>query len=161
LYKLLLIPLMLVVSLTMYAQQIDQELAMKVYYKGKYAVNRATHAAVQQLDSFRLADGELFIDEDRAFDMAKQYLYANLLFDANGQPTAQSFIQSPIRILLFEVVNADQTFPYQYENPQYGIRLSLHKPAVVLVVALDYSGIFLRNDPVKWNIVGSSQLIAP
>ncbi len=152
---------MLVVWLTMYAQQLDQELAMKVYYKGKYAVNRATHAAAQQLDKHRLAEGQLFIDEERAIIMAKQYLYQNLLLDENGVPTPQSFLQSPLHIVLFEIINADQQFPYLYDNSQYGIRLQLEQPAVIIVVALKYPSIFLHNDPVEWYVAGSSQLVAP
>lgn len=56
-YKLLIIPLMLIVWLSLYAGAIDQELAMKSYYKGKQAVNRGAHAAALQLIHLLLQKG--------------------------------------------------------------------------------------------------------
>lgn len=149
---------MLVVSLMMYAEQLDHELSMKAYYKGKQAVNRATHAGALQLDENLLADGIFTIQPELAAEIAVNYLYANLRLDQDGNPTAQSFLREPIQLVHFKVLDASLDYPYAYTLPQYGYTTIFDRPAVVMVIKMKVPSIFSTN-PVEWNIIGSSQLV--
>lgn len=158
-YKLLIVPLLLVVWLSLYAGGIDQELAMKSYYKGKQAVNRGAHAAALQLDTVALAEGIFQLDPPKARAAAEQMIYRNLSLDESGNPTANSFIRTPVHIVYFEVLDASLSYPYHYRLDSYNFQTTFYRPAVVIVMKLSYPRIFSSNNPVEWNIVGSAQLV--
>ncbi|MFC6333880.1 hypothetical protein ACFP56_14730 [Paenibacillus septentrionalis] len=158
-YKLLIVPLMLVVWLSLYAGGVDQELAMKSYYKGKQAVNRGAHAAALQLDAAMLAEGVFQLDPAKARESAERIIYLNLKLDEKGRPTNESFIRTPVEIVHFEVLDASLSYPHHYELSSYGFRTTFYRPAVVIVMNLTYPRIFSSNNPVEWNIVGSAQLV--
>lgn len=158
-YKLLIIPLMLIVWLSLYAGAIDQELAMKSYYKGKHAVNRGAHAAALQLDSLALAEGIFQLDPIQARAEAERMIYLNLLLDEAGNPTAQSFIRKPVQIVHFDVLDASLSYPYHYKLDSYDFQTTFERPAVIVVIKISYPRIFSINNPVEWNIIGSAQLV--
>jgi len=158
-YKLLMIPLMLVIWLAMYGSGMEQELAMKFYYKAKQAVNRGAHAAALQIDQVSLADGVFQLDVDRAKTEAKSYIYRNLNLDQSGNPTEASFVNERVEIVHFEVLDAELIYPYHYELEQYSFSTVFHSPAVIIVLNISYPGIFSNGNPVEWNIVGSAQLV--
>lgn len=158
-YKLLIVPLMLIVWLSLYAGGIDQELAMKSYYKGKQAVNRGAHAAALQLDTAALAEGIFQLDPSKARATAEQMIYRNLALDETGSPTANSFIRAPVDIVHFEVLDASLTYPLHYKLDRYGFQTTFYRPAVIIVMKLSYPRIFSINNPVEWNIIGSAQLV--
>ena len=60
--------------MTLYALQTDEELAMHTLFQGKHGLNDAVHAAAQQSDSSKLAQGIHSIDEGKAQSAAIQYL---------------------------------------------------------------------------------------
>lgn len=158
-YKLLIIPLMLIIWLALYGSGMDQELSMKFYYKAKQAVNRGAHAAALQVDQASLADGIFQLDYARAKTEAELYIYRNLNLDQDGNPTETSFTSERVEIIHFEVLDAELPYPYHYELQQYGFSTVFHSPAVIIVVNLSYPGIFSNQNPVEWNIVGSAQLV--
>ncbi|MCR8657058.1 hypothetical protein [Paenibacillus endoradicis] len=155
----LIIPLLLVIWLMMYTEQLDHELSMKAYYKGKQAVNRGAHAGTLQLDELQLSEGIFAIDPVMAYQMATEYMYANLRLDRNGNPTPQSFLKERVELLHFEVLDPSLTYPYEYSLSKYGYSTTFNRPAVVIVIRMKYPRIFSSNNPVEWNIIGSSQLV--
>lgn len=155
----LIIPLMLVIWLMMYTEQLDHELSMKAYYKGKQAVNRGAHAGALQLEEQQLSEGIFAIDPEMAYQMATEYLYANLRLDQNGNPTSRSYLRERVEILHFEVLDASLTYPFEYSLSEYGYSTTFDRPAVVIVIRMKYPRIFSSNNPVEWNIIGNSQLV--
>ena len=57
-YKLVLVMLMMVIWMFMHALQTDEEMAITALFQGKHAVNRAAHAAAQQVDRAALSEGQ-------------------------------------------------------------------------------------------------------
>lgn len=158
-YKLVLIVAMMSVWLTMQLQQIEHELAMKTLFQGKHAINRAAHAAAQQLDIEALGNGVMAIDSEAAAIIAAQYLQVNLRLDENGDPLQDSFLRNPVEVLVFEVVNADRTFPYSYRNDTYDYEVELLRPGVVLIAKVVYPRAFRLTDEIEWEIKGAAELI--
>ncbi|MGG4035412.1 hypothetical protein ABEV74_17120 [Paenibacillus cisolokensis] len=158
-YKLLLLLLMMGIWLWGGALQIDEEMAVQALFQGKHAVNRAVHAAAQQLDEAALAAGRFRIDEKRAAEEALRYLQANLRLDANGQPLPGSYWRDRVDVLAFEIVNADRTFPYTYRNKQYGYEVTLQRPGVVMIIRLQYPRIFSVLEPIEWEVKGAAELV--
>ncbi|PWV95591.1 hypothetical protein DFQ01_12662 [Paenibacillus cellulosilyticus] len=150
--------LMLVVWVTAHAQQMDEEMAMKALFQGKHAVNRAAHAAAQQMDEEQLARGTIWIDSTRASAAAKEYLMSNLSLDSNLKPLAGSYLQEPIEIVVFKVINADETFPYIYRNSTYNYEVTLEHPGVILIIHLDYPRAFSALEPIDWYVKGAAEL---
>lgn len=143
----------------MYSEQLDHELSMKAYYKGKQAVNHAAHAGALQLDEELLSEGIFTIEPELAFNMALQYMYANLRLDESGNPTDRSFLRERVELLHFEVLDATLAYPYEYSLSEYGYSTTFDRPAVIIVIRMKYPRIFSSNNPVEWNIIGSSQLV--
>ncbi|GFN29754.1 hypothetical protein [Paenibacillus xylaniclasticus] len=157
--KLLLFVLMSVVWMTAQAQQLDEEMAMKALFQGKHAVNRAAHAAAQQLDEQRLAYGQVHIDPAEAAAAARQYLMANLQLDATLTPTPASLFREQVEIALFEVINEDQHFPYTYRNSLYDYEVTLERPGVILIIRLHYPRAFNVTEPIEWYVKGTAELV--
>ncbi|GMK42142.1 hypothetical protein PCCS19_52010 [Paenibacillus sp. CCS19] len=156
--KLLLFALMAVVWVTAHAQQIDEELAMKALFQAKHAVNRAAHAAAQQLDEEQLAHGNVWIDSERASAAAKTYLMGNLQLDNSLKPIAGSFLHRPVEIVVFKVVNSDEMFPYTYRNMSYNYEVTLWHPGVILIIHLHYPRVFGALEPIDWYVKGAAEL---
>lgn len=157
-YKLMLILLMMTVWVSMHFLQTDEEMAMKLLYQGKHALNRAAHAASQQLDPAAMAEGVLRIDPDAAESAAAAYLQANLHLDALGNPLPNSPVRERVNVLVFEVINNDRIFPYTYRNDQYDYEVTLQRPGVVLIIHVVYPRAFTLLGPIEWEIKGVSEL---
>ncbi|MFC0334287.1 hypothetical protein ACFOLF_11680 [Paenibacillus sepulcri] len=152
--------LMMTVWIVMQALQTDEEVAMAALFQGKHAVNRAAHAAAQQVDRAALADGRLHIDESAAYRNAGLYLQTNLQLNANGEPLPESFLRDRVEVLIFEIINDDHTFPYTYRNALYNYEVTLKRPGVVIIAKMVYPRIFNIIEPIEWTIKGTAELVA-
>jgi hypothetical protein len=159
-YKLLLIVLMLSVWLSIHLLQVEEELAMNTLFQGKHAINRSAHAAAQQLDSEALAEGVLRLAPDKAADAALLYLRENLRLDENGFPLPESFLKHPVKVVVFELVNAEHTFPYTYRNAEYQYEVTMTRPGVIIIVHMVYPRAFQVMEPIEWYIKGAAELVA-
>ncbi|WP_201008394.1 hypothetical protein [Paenibacillus glycanilyticus] len=157
-YKLVLIVLMMTVWVSVHFLQMDEEMAMKLLYQGKHALNRAAHAASQQLDPSSMAEGVLRIDPEAAKAAAAAYLQANMQLDAQGSPLPNSPLRERVSVLVFEVINHDRSFPYTYRNDQYDYEATLQRPGVVLIIHVVYPRAFTILGPIEWDIKGVSEL---
>jgi len=158
-YKLLLLTLLSVVWMMMHTLQIDEELAIRTLFASKQAVNRAAHAAAQQLDSDALADGIVRIDEPVAESAALSYLRANLLLDENGAPLPGSKLRDPVDVLELAVVNSEASFPYVYRSNVYDYEVTLERPGVVLIVGIRYPRSFTMLEPIEWQVKGAAETV--
>ncbi|TYP68640.1 hypothetical protein [Paenibacillus methanolicus] len=158
-YKLLWILLMLASWMYAHALQVDEESSMKALYHGKHAVNRAAHAAAQQVDAEALAAGRLRIDPDAALREAAFYLQANLELDEEGNPLPDSYWREKVEVLVFRVINDDVAFPYTYRNAAYDYEVTLDRPGVVLMIKLKYPRVFAAMPPVGWVVKGTAELV--
>jgi hypothetical protein len=157
-YKLVLYLLLFTFLMTMFALQLDEEISMNVLFRAKHGLNRATHAAVQQLDEQKLAQGVISIDSEAAKRSANEYLQANLQLDQNNIPLLGSFLESPVDILIFDVINDNHIFPYHYVNSTYNYDVILQRPAVVMIIRVKYPRIYKVIGPITWVIKGAAEL---
>ncbi|NOV04723.1 hypothetical protein [Paenibacillus planticolens] len=158
-YKLLLTVLMSVLIMSMYALQTDQEVAMHTLFYGKHALNRAVHAAAQQSDQAKLAEGIHAIDETKARDAAQQYLQANLRLDAANEPLPGTFLQKGIIVELFKIVNHGEVFPYTYTNSVYGYSVTLNRPGVIMFIRMEYPRTYTVLQPIAWTVKCSAEMV--
>jgi len=158
-YKLLLLTLMAVVWMMLQTLQIDEELAIRTLFASKQAVNRAAHAAAQQLNADALADGIVRIDEPAAEEAALSYLRANLLLDESGMPLPGSKLRDPVDILELAVVNSEASFPYVYRSDAYDYEVTLRRPGVVLIAGIRYPRSFTLLEPIEWQVKGAAETV--
>ncbi|MDF2661858.1 MAG: hypothetical protein K0Q94_4649 [Paenibacillus sp.] len=140
-YKLIAFLLLIGFVMLLHALQADEEIALQALFQGKRSVNRAAHAAAQQID------------------MQKHYLQSNLRLDASNEPLPGTFWRSRAEVLVFEVINEDRTFPYMYANSAYDYSVTLQKPGVIMIVRLEYPRTYTVLGPVTWEIKGAAELI--
>ncbi|MUT68632.1 hypothetical protein [Paenibacillus sp. NEAU-GSW1] len=159
-YKLLLLVLMVTVWMILQLQQVNEEVAMKMLFMGKRAVNRAAHAAALQLDREALSEGILRIDEVAAKAAALSYLAANLRLDANGRPLEASPLREPVEVLIFEIINDDHSFPYVYRSDEYNYEATLRSPGVILIVRMEHPGLSSNAESIGWNIKGVAEHVS-
>lgn len=157
--KLVFSVLMIVIWWMLHALQLDEELAMGTVHEAKRAVDRAAHAAAQQLDRDKLELGLLSIDEVKAEDTLIQYLRENLSLDAGLNPTPGSFLRDPVQVRVFKVINEDVTYPYVYRNELYDYEITLDRPGVVLIAHVAYPRLFGVIGPIEWDLRGTAQLV--
>jgi hypothetical protein len=157
--KLVFSVLMIVIWWMLHALQMDEELAMGTVHEAKRAVDRAAHAAAQQIDRQKLELGVLSVQPDMAEDAAVAYLRGNLALDAGLKPISGSFLTDPVQVLVFQILNEDLEYPYTYRNSQYQYEITLDRPGVVLMVHIEYPRLFGVLAPVKWNLIGSAELV--
>ncbi|WP_424768842.1 hypothetical protein [Paenibacillus sp. sgz302251] len=158
-YKLLLIVVMMSVWLSIHLLQVEEELAMQTLFQGKYAVNRAAHAAAQQLDAEALGNGVTQIAPAAAVETAARYLQENLRLDDKGVPLPESFLKQPVEVMVFEIINADKTFPYTYRNDTYRYKVTLKRPGVIIIAHIVYPRAFQIIDSIEWHIKGAAELV--
>jgi hypothetical protein len=159
-YKLLLIVVMMTVWVSIHLLQVEEELAMKTLFQGKHAINRAAHAAAQQLDLEALGEGLLRLAPEEAAGAASLYLRENLRLDALGVPLPSSFLKHQVKVVVFEVVNAELAFPYTYRNAEYDYEVTLRKPGVIMIVHMVYPRAFQVMEPIEWYIKGAAELVS-
>ncbi|CAM3379292.1 hypothetical protein [Marinicrinis lubricantis] len=160
-YKMIFYMMLCVVWTMLMALQTDEEAAVQVLFEGKRGVNRAAHAAAQQLDEAKLAQGIVSIDEEEALRVAKQYLQKNLRLDEQLHPLTGTMLEDEVELLLFEVINETYSFPYTYRAPEYNYSVTLQKPGVVMVIGVQYPRAFRLLEPIEWEIKGASELVFP
>ncbi|WP_307476395.1 hypothetical protein [Paenibacillus harenae] len=158
-YKLLLILLMMTVWGSIHMMQVEEELAMQTLFLGKHAINRAAHAAAQQIDESALGNGELRIAPAEAATAAATYLQHNLRLNEAGEPLPDSFLREPVELAVFEIVNSEVTFPYVYRNDSYNYEVTLNRPSVVIIAKVAYPRAFRMLEPIEWYIKGAAELI--
>jgi hypothetical protein len=151
-YKLLLFVMLSVVFTMLSSIQIDQELSMNTFFLGKHSVNRAAHAAAQQIDLLKLSNGTYSIDENEARKVAIQYLQENLRLNENLEPQPNAYLKSKIEIKLFYVVNENVSFPYVFNDPTYQYTVTVKYPAVIMIVQLKYPQAYNLLPPITWHI---------
>jgi hypothetical protein len=157
--KLVFSVLMIVVWWMLHALQMDEELALGSVHEAKRAVDRAAHAAAQQVDRDKLEMGVLSVQPDLAEAAAIAYLRENLSLDAALQPMPDSFLRDAVEVRDFEVLDENLVFPYTYRNPAYGYEITLNRPGVVLILHVKYPPLFGVMSPVEWDLKGSAELV--
>lgn len=157
-YKLVAYLLILVLYMLLNALQTDEEMSLKALFQAKHALNRAAHAAAQQLDISKLSAGIYSIEPFHAETTAMSYLQRNLRLDASNHPLPGTFFKQQIEILAFEVINEDRGFPYIYENASCGYKVTLARPGVILIIRVEYPRMFNIMGPVTWEIKGTAEL---
>lgn len=157
--KLVFSVLMIVVWWTLHALQMDEEIALGTVHEAKRAVNRAAHAAAQQIDRAKLEDGVVSIVAENAERAALEYLRANLRLDENLQPLPGTLLQERVTIEAFAVVNENNVFPYTYRNEAYQYEVTLDRPGVILIVHVAFPRLFGVLAPVEWDLKGSAELV--
>lgn len=146
-YKFIIYPLLIVILLYANLDQLHNHASLLQYYKYKYAINRATHAATLQIDRLALAEGLVLIDEEQANIVAHDILSKNLV----GQD---------YRVVMFEVVQVDSNAaPYHYINRQWDIESYFYEPAVIMVVETTYQHLIPNTNNYNWKIFGTSEVI--
>lgn len=158
-YKLIIIMGMMSIWLAAQLMQVEEELGMKTMYQSKRAVNRAAHAAAQQLDKSALAEGILRIDEGEARALASLYLRSNLMLDEQGAPLPNSPLRHPVEVVALDIVNAEESFPYHYRNETYDFEATLRRPGVVMIVRIAHPRRFAVIDDRVWHIRGTAELV--
>lgn len=142
----------------LYALQADEELAMHALFQGKHGVNRAVHAAAQQLDSVKLAQGIASIDEARAREVALCYLQANLSLDTENTPLPDTFLRSQVKISVLQIVNDNATFPYSVTYPEYDYMVTLQRPGVIMIAEVEYPRTYTVLQPILWHIKSAAEV---
>lgn len=157
-HKLLLFPLMAVCFFALYALQTDEELAMFTLFQGKRGLNYAVHAAAQQSDMVKLAEGVRSIDPMKARSAALEYLRTNLRLDANNDPLPDTLLRNRVEWLDWAVINENQSFPYTYTNTVYGYAVTLQKPGVVAIIRLQFPRTYKVLQPITWTIKAAAEI---
>lgn len=157
--KLLYFLLLALFAMLLQAFQTDAELAMHTVFEAKHGLNRSTHAAAQQLNQAKLSEGVISIDTAAARATAFAYLQANLRLDTANAPLPGTFLQAAVELPVFEVINDDRTFPYEYYNSQYNYSVTLHKPGVVMIARLVFPRTYQVLGPVEWEIKSASEVV--
>jgi hypothetical protein len=158
-HKLLLFICMSLFFIILYALQTDEELAMHTLFQGKHGLNDAVHAAAQQSDQVKLAAGIHAIDETQAQSAALQYLRANLHLNGSNDPLPDTFLRSHVNVLVFQVINEQESFPFTYTNPLYGYSVTLKRPGVVMFIRLEYPRTYSVLQPIAWTIKASAEMV--
>ena len=143
----------------LHALQVDEELAMHSLFQAKYALNRSTHAAAQQLDTEKLAYGVTSILIEKAESTALHYLQKNLNLDSDNVPLPNTFLRSKIEVLEFKVINEDQLFPYTYTNLNYDYSVTVEKPGVIMIIQVEYPRTYSVLGPITWEIKSVAEAV--
>ena len=141
------------------ALQMDQELAVRMLFKCKSALNYATHAAAQQVDEEKLSRGIHDIDPLKARQEALFYLRENLRLDEQNEPLPGSVLGSKVEVLAFDVISGDADFPFVYVNEEHDFSTVFARPGVVMIIRVEYPRVFRMMGPVTWEIKSASELV--
>lgn len=157
--KLLLIAVLAVACFGLYGVQLDEEAAVRVLFELKHAVNRAAHAAAQQVDLEQLADGRIVFDEPAAVQAAAWYLQHNLYLDEQLMAGEGASIKGGVDILVLEFIDDASTFPYEYTNEVYDYAVTLYRPGVILIIEAEYQRMFSGLGPIIWQVKGAAEIV--
>ncbi|GIP41142.1 hypothetical protein J31TS4_44220 [Paenibacillus sp. J31TS4] len=157
--KLLLMLLLVGFLYSLHALQTDEEIAMHALFEAKHAMNRAAHAAAQQADRDKLAQGIPAVDPAAARQTAERYLRANLRLDASLAPEENAFLRERVELLVFEVIGESVSFPYVYSRPEYEFAAEFTRPGVVLIARIQFPRTFSVLGPIEWTVKSSAELV--
>lgn len=159
--KVLAFLLIVAFAMLLHALQADEQIALRALFQVKHAVNRAAHAAAQQIDAEKLKDGIISIDSDSAAAAARHYLQRNMRLDDTMEPLPGSFWRSRLEVIVFEVINEDRAFPYVYTyvNGTEIYNVTLERPGVVMLVRMEYPRTYKVLGPITWEIKGAAELV--
>lgn len=158
-YKLLLILNLCVICIVMYALQTDEAISLHMYFQSKQSINRAVHAAAQQLDMDKLSQGIFSIDEASAKRVAWTYLQQNLNLDQGLNPLPGSILAKSAEIVRFQVINEGENFPYTFRDSTLGYSIVLNNPGVIMIMRLDYPRLYNILPPMTWHIKGVAEIV--
>ncbi|WP_235550034.1 hypothetical protein [Paenibacillus sp. Soil766] len=150
---------MSVVFMSLYGLQTDEELAMHTVFQGKHGLNHAVHAAAQQSDPVKLAQGIHGIDETKAREAAMAYLQANLRLNTQNEPLPDTFLQSTVVVELFKVVNEGEIFPYTYRDDSRDYSVTLERPGVIMFIRLEFPRTYMVLQPITWTIKSAAEMV--
>lgn len=157
-HKLLFVLMVGLVASLLQMSQWDQQMAMRSLFTIKQAVNRAAHAAAQQVDDVRLSEGKLVIDPQRARDLAEQYLQWNLKLDTDNRALPDGYFKGQLHILDMQIIGEEAQFPYVYGSDEWDYEVTLRRPGVILIVELAYPRMFALMQPLTWQVKGAAEL---
>lgn len=142
----------------MQAVQFDQQLAVQTLFHTKHALDRAVHAAAQQIDLETYASGNKVIDPDAARHMAHYYLQNNLQLDDALIPYPGSFLKEQVEVLEINVIN-EAAFPQTYVSQDYNYQVTVDAPAVMMIIRVVYPRTFNLFNPIVWEIKGTAEMV--
>jgi hypothetical protein len=151
--------LMVVVWWMLHALQMDEELALGTVHEAKRAVDRAVHAAAQQLDQKKLEMGIPALQREEAEAAAVTYLRENLRLDAAFMPLPGSFLREAVKVEELAVLNDNLSFPFTYRSARFGYEVTLSHPGVVMIVHVSFPRLFGVLAPVQWDLKGSAEMV--
>lgn len=158
-YKLLLMMLMSVLFMSLYALQTDEELAMNTVFQGKHGLNNAVHAAAQQSDLVKLAQGIHSIDETKARATAMAYLQTNLRLNEDNEPLVDTFLRNAVVVDLFKVVNEGEIFPYTYRDDARDYTVTLERPGIIMFIRLVFPRTYAVLQPITWTVKSAAEMV--
>jgi len=102
----------------------------------KDANNMAVHDAVQEMNEIERSKGRLIIDPVKAHQTFQNTLELNLGLENDLSPKTGSRLHDSVKIVSFVVLDESSgiTFPYLYEDQQYGITKYIQGPCVIAVI---------------------------
>lgn len=158
-YKVMLVIVLAAAFFGLYAQQMDEEAAVQVFFQLKHSVNRAAHSAAQQIDLELLSIGRVVFDAGQARQAAEQYLRMNLNLDDQMSARVDGPLLGQVDIVVFELIDDSYTFPYRYVNDAYDYEVTLYKPGVILIIHAEYNRLFRAVAPIAWYVKGAAEIV--
>ncbi|QSO50144.1 hypothetical protein [Alicyclobacillus mengziensis] len=124
------------------------------------ALELASDGASEQVQIASVANGDIVFNQAAADSTFKTILANNLALDPSTlTPLSNSMYQSGATVNVEQFFDySNTTFPYTYDNPQYGIDVVLTGPAIVYNVTLPVPKNFESSPsgfPLTWTKVAS------
>jgi hypothetical protein len=151
--------LMVVIWWMLHALQLDEELALGTVHEAKRAVDRAVHAAAQQVDPKKLEMGIPALQQEEAEAAAVAYLRENMRLDEALVPLPGSFLREAVKVEEFAVINDNLSFPFTYHSARFNYEVTLSHPGVVMIVHVSFPRLFGVLAPVQWDLKGSAEMV--
>ncbi|MDQ0195497.1 hypothetical protein [Paenibacillus wynnii] len=102
----------------------------------KDANNMAVHDAVQEINEIERSQGRLIIEPVIAYETFQETLQLNLGLDDDLTPKSGSRLHDKVTIVKFVIIDESSgvSFPFLYEDAQYGITKYIQGPSVISVI---------------------------
>lgn len=120
----------------------------------KDANNIAVHDAAQELNESELTRGRLIINPQAAYDTFRYALQENLGLDNSLIPQGGSRFKTQLKIVKFDIVDESSgvSFPFLYEDREYGITKYIQGPSVIAVIQTEHPVLISRaktQEPIR------------
>ena len=121
----------------------------------KDANNMAVHDAAQEINDVERSQGRLIIDPTIAFETFQDTLQLNLGLDEGLSPKAGSRLHHKVDIVKFVIIDESivgLSFPFLYEDAQYGITKYIQGPSVIAVIETEHPVLIARSktqEPIR------------